>query len=102
MARAFPSRRLPHRFHRKLVLTESEGLQVCRWHKADDVPGGRFLVPGCWSRVVGGDHADCQCPKPPKRLTKEARALVEALAALRLDDDQLDEAWAYLARFKSR
>tara|TARA_Y100000588_G_C13776338_1_gene720392 strand:+ start:560 stop:667 length:108 start_codon:yes stop_codon:yes gene_type:complete len=34
-------------------------------------------------------------------MTKEARALVEALAALRLDDDQLDEAWAYLARFKS-
>jgi len=76
-------------------------LQVCRWHKADDVPGGKFLVPGCWSRAVGGDHADCQCPKPPKRMTKEARALVEALAALRLDDDQLDEAWAYLARFKS-
>lgn len=75
-------------------------MEICRWHKADDVPGGRFLVPGCWNRAIYGDHADCQCPKPPKRLTKEARALVEALAALRLDDDQLDEAWSYLARFK--
>ncbi|MEO9971706.1 MAG: hypothetical protein ABJG15_18060 [Hyphomonadaceae bacterium] len=77
-------------------------VQVCRWHHYDEVPGGRFLVPGCWNRAIHGDHADCHCPKPPKRLPKAARALLEALAALGLDDDQLDEAWAYLARFKSR
>ena len=33
----------------------------CRWVKDPDVPGGRFLVPGCWHRAVYGDDADCQC-----------------------------------------
>ncbi|MFK4871691.1 hypothetical protein [Novosphingobium sp. ZW T3_23] len=30
----------------------------CRWHYED---GMRFLVPGCWNRVVHGDAADCHC-----------------------------------------
>ena len=72
----------------------------CRWYKSDEVPGGRFLVPGCWNRVNYGDHADCYCPKPPKKVPKEARSLVKALAALDLDADQLDEAWHYLWRLK--
>lgn len=35
--------------------------QPCRWIRAADVPGGRFLVPGCWNRAVYGDNADCHC-----------------------------------------
>jgi hypothetical protein len=76
-------------------------VQICRWHKSDDVPAKRFLVPGCWNRAIHGDHADCHCPKPPKRMSKETRALVEALAALDLDDDQFDEAWDYLRRVRA-
>jgi len=33
----------------------------CRWVKDESVPGGRYLVPGCWNRVVNGDEAECQC-----------------------------------------
>ncbi len=33
----------------------------CHWVEDKDVPGGRFLVPGCWSRVIGGDDAECHC-----------------------------------------
>ena len=33
----------------------------CRWISDKDAPGGRFLVPGCWSRAIYGDEADCQC-----------------------------------------
>jgi hypothetical protein len=35
--------------------------EPCRWIRDDEVPGGWFLVPGCWNRVVGGDEADCHC-----------------------------------------
>jgi hypothetical protein len=37
----------------------------CRWHKDQDVPGGRFLVPGCWNRVINGDAAECHCRGGP-------------------------------------
>ncbi len=33
----------------------------CRWIRDPEVPGGRFLVPGCWNRVIHGDCADCHC-----------------------------------------
>lgn len=33
----------------------------CRWIKDPDVPGGRFLVPGCYNRALNGDDADCHC-----------------------------------------
>lgn len=31
----------------------------CRWVHDKEI--GRFLVPGCWNRVHGGDDADCHC-----------------------------------------
>jgi len=34
-------------------------------------------------------------------MSKETLALVEALAALDLDDDQFDDAWDYLRRLKA-
>jgi len=77
-------------------------MSVCRWHKSDEVPGGKFLVPGCWNRVIYGDDADCFCPKPPKGLTSEARSLFKALAALRLDDDQIDAGINYMAKCRSQ
>lgn len=33
----------------------------CRWIEDPDVPGGRFLVPGCYNRALNGDDADCHC-----------------------------------------
>jgi hypothetical protein len=33
----------------------------CHWVEDPGVPGGRYLVPGCWSRVHGGEDAECQC-----------------------------------------
>lgn len=33
----------------------------CRWVKDKGVPGGRYLVPGCWQRAIYGDDADCTC-----------------------------------------
>lgn len=75
---------------------------VCRWHKSDEVPGGRFLVPGCWNRAINGDHADCHCPKPPKRVPKKAIPLLEALAELAMDEEQIDDAIEYLMKTRKR
>lgn len=47
----------------------------CRWHSAPDIPAGRFLVPGCWSRVIYGDYAECQCVTPRKTLDDEISEL---------------------------
>lgn len=33
----------------------------CRWYRAPECPGGRYLVPGCWNRAVYGDEAECHC-----------------------------------------
>ena len=70
----------------------------CRWYSSPDVPGGRYLVPGCWNRAVYGDDADCHCPLPPKKLTKAMRDAAMALAALNMDRDQMEEAIYYIRR----
>jgi hypothetical protein len=44
---------------------------ACRWIKDPDVPGGRFLVPGCWNRAIHGDHAECHCSRPTKPSLEE-------------------------------
>lgn len=33
----------------------------CHLIKDADVPGGKFLVPGCANRAIYGDDAECQC-----------------------------------------
>lgn len=71
-------------------------MDVCRWYKDPDVPDGRYLVPGCMNRAVYGDHADCHCPKIPRSLPKEAKAILERLADMRLDRDQIDEAHYFM------
>ena len=54
----------------------------CRWHSDPDVPGGRFLVPGCWSRVIYGDYAECQCVTPRKTLDDEISDLRDRVQQL--------------------
>jgi hypothetical protein len=59
----------------------------CRWYTEAGV--GRFLVPGCWSRAIYGDNAECHCP-PSKgtpdledrldRLERKLNALMIAAA----------------------
>lgn len=33
----------------------------CKWVRDPEVPGGKFLVPGCWNRTIYGDDAECHC-----------------------------------------
>jgi hypothetical protein len=69
---------------------------VCRWHKAPELPEGRVLVPGCWNRVIYGDGADCHCPKPPKSLPQSATALLDQIADMDLSAEQIADAAKYL------
>ncbi len=55
----------------------------CRWVYDKDVPGGKFLVPGCWNRAVHGDDADCQCPDDPETVEYQLAALRRDIAELR-------------------
>lgn len=62
----------------------------CRWVRDSEVPGGRFLVPGCWNRVLYGDHAECHCtpsdtpaePEAETQLDRVERLLGELVAVL--------------------
>jgi hypothetical protein len=40
-------------------------MDACHWVKDRDVPGGRFLVPGCLNRAIYGDLAECHCQNKP-------------------------------------
>jgi len=55
-------------------------MKSCHWVSAKNVPGGRFLVPGCWSRALN-DDGECHCDTPRNKL----RDLYEA-AMRRIDD----------------
>ena len=55
----------------------------CRWVYDTDVPGGKFLVPGCMSRAVGGDDADCICADDPETVEDRIEALRRDVADLR-------------------
>ena len=54
----------------------------CRWVYDKDVPGGKFLVPGCWNRAVHGDYAECQCFEGPETIGDQLAALRRDLADL--------------------
>ena len=47
----------------------------CRWVHDKDVPGGKFLVPGCMNRAVHGDDADCHCPDDPETVEDRIAAM---------------------------
>ena len=55
----------------------------CRWVYDKDVPGGKFLVPGCMSRAAGGDDADCICPDDPETVEDRIELLRLEVAELR-------------------
>jgi hypothetical protein len=54
----------------------------CRWVYDKDVPGGKFLVPGCMNRAVHGDDADCHCPDDPETVEDRIAAMEAKIAEL--------------------
>ena len=65
----------------------------CHWITDAEVPAGRYLVPGCWNRVVHGDDADCHCANRPDTLQEQIdtlRATVERLELANAPRDNRD------------
>lgn len=55
----------------------------CHWVTDRDVPGGKFLVPGCYNRAVYGDDAECHCVTGPETSRERLeRKLDDILARL--------------------
>ncbi|MER0443215.1 hypothetical protein ABR738_01245 [Streptomyces sp. Edi4] len=48
----------------------------CHWH--EDPDGGRFLVPGCMTRVHESDIDTCDCPTVSAQLADAQQQLEEA------------------------
>jgi len=57
----------------------------CRWVYDKDVPGGKFLVPGCMNRANGGDDYDCHCPEDPETVEDRIEAMRHELAGVRAE-----------------
>jgi hypothetical protein len=55
---------------------EHSGPRPCQWY--DDGHGGRFLVPGCMTRVVNPDVEACACKTVEEELAA-ARREIESL-----------------------
>ena len=55
----------------------------CRWIYDNEVPGGKFLVPGCWNRTIYGDDAECQCREPPETIGDQLASLRAEIASLK-------------------
>lgn len=53
----------------------------CRWIKDPSVPKGRFLVPGCWSRAVYGEDAECHCLGAPEITDRDRIDMLEQQVA---------------------
>nr|WP_029924475.1 hypothetical protein [Ochrobactrum sp. UNC390CL2Tsu3S39] len=53
----------------------------CRWIIDPDVPGGRFLHPGCWNRAINGDHAECHCKGGTQSTAERLEAKIDKLIA---------------------
>ncbi len=60
----------------------------CKWYYDSSVPGGRYLVPGCWNRVVHGDDAECQCEGVEEQADIENDLLLR-LERLELEVDRM-------------
>lgn len=54
----------------------------CRWVYDQEVPGGKFLVPGCWNRTLHGDDADCQCQDDAETVDDQIADLRRRIALL--------------------
>ena len=73
----------------------------CRWYKDPNLPEGRVLVPGCWSRAINGDDAPCHCPKPSLAIPERALGHVERLAACDLTQAQMKAVIDYLRQSRA-
>lgn len=58
----------------------------CHWVTDREVPGGKFLVPGCWNRAINGDDAECHCVSGPEtrseRLERKMDDIIKRLDRL--------------------
>lgn len=52
-----------------------EGPQPCHWY--DDGHGGRYLIPGCLSRVVNPDIDVCSCQTINEQLAAARREIAD-------------------------
>ena len=53
----------------------------CCWIIDPDVPGGRFLHPGCWSRTIYGDRAECHCKEGTQSTAERLESKIDTLIA---------------------
>lgn len=53
----------------------------CHWITDPDVPGGRFLHPGCWNRTIYGDRAECHCKGGTQSIAERLEAKIDNLIA---------------------
>lgn len=53
---------------------------VCHWW--EDGHGGRYLIPGCMTRINNPDVDECACPSIERQLEKAQKELVDARRAL--------------------
>lgn len=53
-------------------------MKPCHWVFDSEVPGGKFLVPGCWSRAVGSDFSPCHCTRERGPSLKDRISKLEA------------------------
>jgi hypothetical protein len=67
-------------------------MSVCRWVYDSEVPGGKFLVPGCWNRALNGDDAECQCPDDPETIGDQLNALRVQIETIRREISALKTA----------
>ncbi|MFB7461245.1 hypothetical protein [Streptomyces sp. NPDC056188] len=59
---------------------EETGPRPCQWY--DDGRGGRFLIPGCMTRVINPDVDQCSCETIEEQL-EAARAEIASLKRAR-------------------
>jgi hypothetical protein len=51
----------------------------CKWVRDPEVPGGKFLVPGCWNRAIYGDDAECQCVGGTETVAERLEGKIDGL-----------------------
>lgn len=66
--------------------SQHSGPQSCHWY--DDGHGGRFLIPGCMTRVINPDVEDCAC----KTVEEDLAAARKEIADLKRGRDGL-QSW---------
>lgn len=55
--------------------SQHSGPQPCHWY--DDGHGGRFLIPGCMTRVMNPDVDECSCKSIEQQLAAAHREIAD-------------------------